>query len=193
MPVTSLALGCALAAAMVTLTGCGNERTRPPDAVTPAAPRGRQPVSSPAAGVSFTAPANWRVDEQIEGSRVATVNSSRATVAVWRYQREEPLPHGKHELERARTALLERIMRRDPTFQSASTDVTKVAGKSAIQVLGAETIAGIRVRVRSAHVFADGAEIVVDAYAPPEHFTRLDATVFQPLLRSLRLSRPAPR
>ena len=35
------------------------------------------------------------MDKTIEGSRVATVNSSQATVAVWRYQREEPLPKGK--------------------------------------------------------------------------------------------------
>ena len=44
------------------------------------------------------------------------------------------------------------------TRRSSSSDreVTKVAGEPAIELLGVETIAGTRVRVRSAHVFDDG-------------------------------------
>jgi hypothetical protein len=47
--------------------------------------------------------------------------------------------------------------------------------------------------VRSTHLYAHGGELVVDAYAPPGEYAKVDRAVFGPLLRSLRLTRPAPR
>jgi hypothetical protein len=46
--------------------------------------------------------------------------------------------------------------------------------------------------VRSTHLYAYGAELVVDAYAPPGEFARVDRRVFGPMLRSLRVQRPVP-
>jgi hypothetical protein len=44
--------------------------------------------------------------------------------------------------------------------------------------------------VRSTHLFDRGTEIVIDAYAPPGDFARVDRSVFQPLIRSVRLRAP---
>lgn len=44
--------------------------------------------------------------------------------------------------------------------------------------------------VRSTHVYADGAEIVVDAFAPERDFRRVDAQVFRGVLRSLHITTP---
>ena len=60
----------------------------------------------------------------------------------------------------------------------------------AIELTGTQTVAGFTYDVRSAHLFREGAEVVVDAYAPPADFPRVDRTVFEPALRSLKLSSP---
>jgi hypothetical protein len=46
--------------------------------------------------------------------------------------------------------------------------------------------------VRSTHVFAKGAEFVVDAYAAPRDFALIDRTIFQPLVKSLKIDPPKP-
>ena len=68
--------------------------------------------------------------------------------------------------------------------------MTKVNEQNAVQIRGNETIDGQRRTVRSTHIYAGGAEIVVDATAPVNEFRRVDAQVFSPMLRSLRISRP---
>jgi hypothetical protein len=59
-----------------------------------------------------------------------------------------------------------------------------------VQIRARETIAGQPRTVRSTHIYADGAEIVIDAYADADSFRRIDAQVFRPLLRSLQVTRP---
>ena len=66
-------------------------------------------------------------------------------------------------------------------------DVNRTRG---IEVLATESVNGQARRVRSTHLFDRGAEIVIDAYAPPADFARVDATVFEPLLRSFQLRAP---
>jgi hypothetical protein len=44
--------------------------------------------------------------------------------------------------------------------------------------------------VRSTHIYAHGAEYVIDAYADADSFRQVDAQVFRPLLRSLHVSSP---
>lgn len=138
------------------------------------------------AGVSFTAPANWP-DLPAEGLRVGGIQSNRAIVAVWRYERVEPLPAGRAELEAAEERLLERVRQRDQRFELDRVANPRRDGAPSVEITGRQTIAGLRYGVRSAHVFHEGAELVVDAYAPTEHFDRVDATVFRPLLGSLEL------
>jgi hypothetical protein len=41
------------------------------------------------------------------------------------------------------------------------------------------------------HVFAHGAEVVLDAYAPPSAFPAVNQSAFGPLVASLRLAKPS--
>jgi hypothetical protein len=141
----------------------------------------------PAQGVSFTPPADWAVNEG-KGHLVATAQAGSATVAIWRYPRGEKLPGSKLQLQAARDSLLDLSKKRDATFQQIKTAATTIAGRPAVQIRAREHIAGQPRTVRSTHIYAHGAEYVVDAYADADSFRAVDAKVFRPLLRSLRLS-----
>jgi hypothetical protein len=140
----------------------------------------------PAQGVTFEAPPGW---SRRGGSAplVATVRTGQATVAIWRFQRREPLPETPAQLDGARVAIIKASVQRDPTFEPIKTATTRVAGHPAVQIRARETVAGRRQVVRSTHIFHAGAEVIVDAYADPDSFRGVDAAVFRPLLRSLRL------
>jgi hypothetical protein len=185
-----LTAGLATALA-VGVTGCANERTAPPDVATPGPPLGSLDVSYPKFGIEFVAPKGWHVTEG-SGTLVTTVQTGQATVAIWRYPREEPLPATAEAIRRARRELIAAAKRRDKTFKVGTSRLIRLRKAPAIQLVGRETIGGRRFRVRSTHVFAHGAEVVVDEYAPPQFFSRLDKTVFKPVLRSLRISTPKP-
>lgn len=177
-------LACLLLAG--SLGACGNELTRPPDTETPDPPAGSREVRLPDAGVEFTAPVNWPA-LPAEGARAGGVQSKRATVAVWRYERDEPLPRTPDALLDAQRRLLQTVLARDRTFELRRARRPLRDGAPSVEILGRQTIGGEPYRVRSAHIFHDGAEIVVDAFAPPRHFSRVDRTVFRPLLESLEL------
>ena len=172
---------------LLVLAGCGNSRTPPPDVDTPVAPVGTRTVRIAGARLRFDAPGNWR-DLPPAPPRLGGIRSGRATVAVWRYERTQPLPRTNAELSRVRELLLGRIKTRDKTFVETSSRVLRADGAPAIEIVGRQTIGGLPVRVRSTHLFYRQAEVVVDAYAPPAQFERVDAGVFRPLLRSLRIA-----
>lgn len=177
-------------AAAVLLPGCGGSRTRPYDVTTPAVPAGRAPVSFPASGVTLAAvPANWRVQEG-QPPMVATIASGDGTLAIWRYQRSQPLPQTRAALHRALAALIAAVRARDASFQLLRSKTTRVDDKPAIVLLGLDTIDGNRRETRSTHVFAYGTEVVLDAYAPAATFLRSDRLVFLPIVRSMRLRHP---
>ena len=176
-----------LVCSAVALGGCANSRTRPPDVSRPATPHGTQTVTFGAAGVSFRAPKNWATLAG-QAPLVATVASGRALVAVWRYPRSEPLPASSAALGNARLALEAAARHRDPRLAVIRSRVLTVDGAPAIELDALEHLAGASRRVRSLHVFAFGAEIVLDAYAPPDSFHAVDHAVFSPLQHSLRLS-----
>jgi hypothetical protein len=176
-------------AAAVVLGGCGNERAPVPDTTTPDPPVGTKLVKLPAAGVRFKAPANW-TGLAAQGKRAGGVQSRTATVAIWRYPRTEPLPAGRAALDEVRGLLVDRVKRRDPTFSVEHARIVRRGGADGIEILGRQRIRGRPFTVRSAHLFSDGAEVVVDAYAPPAAFARLDESVFRPALRSLRIRAP---
>jgi hypothetical protein len=171
-------------AAAVLVAGCGNDRTPVPDLSRPAKPVGTKPVTL--SGVRLTAPANWTVLGP-RGEMVGGLQSGTATLVVWRYPRTEPLPAGEDDLLAAKARLEAEVRRRDPTFTFRAVEMTRRGGADAIEVTGEQTIAGTRFGVRSAHVFHEDEEVVVDAYAPPGTFEASDAAVFQPVLESLRL------
>lgn len=169
--------------------GCGNDRTEPPETQVPESPAGHRTDEYPEAGISFRAPANWTTIAR-QGSRLGGIQNKRATLAIWRYPRSEPLPRTAAELKEVEQLLIERVKRRDPTFTLESSTRLKRGGARAIELVGRQTVAGLPYQVRSSHVFFDNHEIVFDGFAPPEHFDRVDRTVFVPVLESLELERP---
>jgi hypothetical protein len=178
-------LACALATA-----GCGNEQSKPPDVAAPARVTGAMESQAFApAGIEFLAPGDWHVQAG-QPPLVATVQSGSAQIAVWRYPRTEPLPKSGAQLTQARDLLLQTAKARDQTFKEAATAITRLGGHPAIQVRGTETVGGQPRTVRSMHVYAFGAEVVVDAFAPASVFGQVDREAFGPLVRSLKLHAP---
>ncbi|HMJ33787.1 MAG TPA: hypothetical protein VK501_07710 [Baekduia sp.] len=180
----SFALTAAAVAALA-VAGCGSDS---PTSTTTAAvqvPGG----AYPAQGISFTAPTGWTVDSG-KGALVATAQAGQATVAVWRYPRTQKLPKSQAELKAARDALLKAARKRDVTFEQIKTAPTTIAGKPAVQIRARQHIAGQPRTIRSTHIYANGAEIVIDAYADADSFRKTDAEVFRPLLRSLHVTKP---
>jgi hypothetical protein len=178
----SAPLALTAAALVAALAGCGGASGG--DAATTAA----QPTGAyPKAGIAFTPPADWNVDAGT-GHLVATAQAGQATVAVWRYPRAETLPKTKLELQAARDSLLTASTKRDASFQTIKTAATTIAGQPAVQIRAREHIAGQPRTVRSTHIYAHGAEYVIDAYADADSFRSVDAQVFRPLLRSVHVA-----
>jgi hypothetical protein len=173
-------------AAAVLLAGCGNDRTAAPDVGLIKAPNRFATVSYPAHGVSLRVPVNWR-KEKGDGARVATVSAGFGQITVWRYARDEPLPVTRTHLDNARKALIAQVQARDPSFDVGSSRIILRRGLRAVEIVGLGTIQGVRRRARSLHVYGRGAEVVVDAFAPPREFPRVDKQTFRPALRSLKL------
>jgi hypothetical protein len=92
-------------------------------------------------------------------------------------------------LQQARSALIAAARARDLTLRVIASAVVDVHGLHAVELDAVEKIRGQVRRVRSAHVYEAGAELVIDEYAPQSQFHEADRTVFSPLLHSLRLGR----
>ena len=180
---------CVLAGSV--LVGCGNERAKAPDLATPKEPGEIGRFAYPASQVQFSAPRNW-AQRGDAAPRVAVLSSGRASVAIWRYPRREPLPETRAQLQEALAALGDAARGSDPRLAVQSSRLVTVRGVPGIELVAEQTIAGQRRRVRSTHLFARGAEYVVDASAPPEVFARVDRNVFAPLVASVQLG-PVPR
>ena len=178
-------------AAAVVLAGCGNARTSPPDTGRILAPTTFRDVKYPAQGISLRAPANWRIFPGA-GSQVATIAIGDGQIAIWRYERSEPVPETRSQLKAARKALVAQVERRDPTFEVTSSRLVVKPGTRAVELVGQATNQGQRRSVRSLHAYRQGVEVVVDAFAPPEDFARVDEETFGPVTRSLRLSAAKP-
>jgi hypothetical protein len=170
----------------LTTIGCGDSRTPPPYLARAAAPTGFSRASFPAARLSFRAPTNWALTSG-EPPQVATVHDGQAALTIWRYPRLQPLPTTAAQLQAVIPGLLRAIRARDPHFVLILARPTVLAGSPAVEVTGFETIAGQSRHVRSVHVFHAGAELVLDAFAPPGDFARVDRLAFAPLLRSVHL------
>jgi hypothetical protein len=169
--------------------GCGAERREPPDPARPFATGAPAERLFPSAGVRFRAPSDLRF-ERGAPPLVATASTGTATVAIWRYPRTEPLPRDDTALDDAREALEGAAKTRDGSFDLDQSRRVRIDGAPGVQLLGAERVAGRPRRVRSTHLYANRAEVVVDAYAAPQDFAAVDRRLVRPLLRSLKLDRP---
>ena len=171
--------------------GCGNDPTPPPDVQTPGPRLGGVEIRVPSAGLEFVAPAGWRVEQDQASPLVAKVTTGRASISVFRYPRTEPLPGSRAELDTAAEALASAARQRDPTFAELKRSRLSVDGRPAIVLRATQTVDGQPRTVRSTHVYAFDAEVVIDAIAPAADFKRVDAEAFRPLVRSLELAAPA--
>ena len=172
--------------------GCGNERQDAPRVAQASPPAGKRTEELVRYGVSFTRPRNW----SLSGGRppqLASVSSGRAIVTLWRYRRVERLPKSDGDLVRARKALVAAARDRDRTLRVVSARGLRLDGVPGVEIVANEKIGLARRKVRSTHLYAHGAELVVDAYAPAGEFAQVDRAAFVPLLRSLRLMKPGAR
>jgi len=181
-----------IAALVAVLAGCGNDRTPVPDLGLIPAPKGFRAAIYPAQGLRFRAPTNWRISPG-RGTHVATVAIGDAQVGVFRFPRTEPLPATRDQLNAARDAVVKQIEGRDPTFKLTSTRLVLKQGIRAVEVVGVGTNLtnpSVQRSMRSLHAYGQGAEIVIDAFAPAKDFARVDEQTFGPMTRSLKLRAP---
>ena len=182
-----------LLAGAVLLAGCGNERTPVPELGLIPTPKAFRDAEFEAQGVQFRAPTNWRVVDG-EDPHLATVAIGDAQIGIWRYARTEPLPETRAQLAAARQALVAQIESRDPTFKLTSTRLVVKPGFRGVEVVGVGSNlanGSMQRSMRSLHAYGHGAEVVMDAFAPPRDFARVDEQTFGPMARSLRLTAPA--
>ncbi len=178
------------ALAAVLPAGCGNDRTAPPDIGKIPAPTGFRDQSFIRDGVFFRAPRNWRVIEGDAQYQVATVAVGDAQIGIWRYPRTEPLPETRAQLAAARTALIAQVESRDPTFRLTSSRLVLKEGLRGVELVGEATNQEQKRLVRSLHAYGRRSEVVVDAFAPPKQFPRVDEQTFGPVARSLKIAAP---
>ncbi|HEX3831670.1 MAG TPA: hypothetical protein VHW04_06840 [Solirubrobacteraceae bacterium] len=179
-------LTAAVAGCLVLLAGCGNSRTPVPNIDRPAPPAGFRKLTIGSAGISLITPRNWTVSNQT-APLVLTVNSGPAVVALWRLPRSAAPPAGRAGVAATRRALLAAVRRRDRTVAELHAASTRVDGAPAIRLDARERIAGQLRQVTSTHVYVNGAELVLDEYAPPGQFASVARSVFSPVRRSLTL------
>jgi hypothetical protein len=186
-PRRPLALALAVLALGV-LGGCGNSRTPAPSLSSVQPSGGLKAVNYLHDHLAFNAPANWAIQT---GSApvVVTLGSGPALITIWRYPRNprQPLPGSLPALQQARSALIAAAGARDRSFRVISSAVVGINNVPAVELDALETIRGQVRRVRSTHLYAKGAELVVDEYAPEDLFHEVDRLVFSPLLHSVRL------
>lgn len=171
----------------VLLAGCGSQPPPTPDVKTPQGFTGRFSFGYPKSAIQLSVPDGWnRLDGQTP--LVASMTSGSATIAIWRYPRVEPLPTTHTALATAKAKLLAQTKAKDPTF-SGRAKLLHVGPARAIEVRGRVRVAGLPREVRSTHVFAQGSEVVVDAYAQHRDFARVDRDVVRPMVASLRVGK----
>ena len=181
------ALAC-IAAGSLAIAGCGNTPRKPPTVTTPKAAFGWVDQDVPTQGVKFQRPSAWRYAPGTP-PLLGTMSSGLTTIAVWRYPRTEKLPQTPAELNAAKDALVAAAKARDKTFTVIKAKGTRAAHHPAVVIIADETVAGQPRRVRSTHIYANGSEVVVDAFAPKDQYAQVESPIIIPLVRTFKITR----
>lgn len=183
-------LACCVAVAVAALaSGCGNDPAEPPTVTTPSEAFGWLDLAMPTQGVKFQRPSAWRYT-QGEPPLLGTISSGLVTISVWRYPREESLPESLEELTVATDALVAAARVRDPSFEVIKAKGTRAAHRPAVVIIGDETVDGQPRRVRSTHIYTDGAEFVIDAFAPADQFAQVEEPIVVEMIRTFEFFEP---
>ena len=174
----------------VVLAGCGNEPRKPPTVTAPKAAFGWTKQEIPTQGVTFERPTAWRYSAGTP-PLLGTMSSGLTTIAVWRYPRAEKLPETLTELNAARDALVAAAKARDATFKVIKAKGTRAAHHPAVVIIADETVAGQSRRVRSTHIYAEGSEVVVDAFAPADQYEQVETPIIIKLVRTFEITKPS--
>ena len=185
-----VALVTLLIAALTGLSACGNEPDKPPVDTVPKPADGwiEYPIADQ--GVTFKHPAAWRITPG-DPPLLATMSSGLATISVWRYPRQEPLPESLEELTVAKDALVAAAQARDSTFEVIKAKGTRAAHRPAVVIIADETVAGQPRRVRSTHIYTNASEFVIDAFAPADQYAQIEESIIVELVRTFEFSDPA--
>lgn len=175
-------------AAALCAAGCGSAPQDPPDVGTPGPPGPLTELNFAEQGVRLRVPGAWKLTRgPADGPLLATLTSGRATIALWRYPRTEPLPRTTKDLEATKDALIAAVKTRDPEYGVTSSRILRGQSRRGVELIGTGRNAGFERRGRSLHLFGGGAEVVLDQYATPKQFPAVDADVFRAVAQSLRV------
>ena len=179
---------------VLALASCGNERAEVPATHV----SGDDPIKRldfPRYGVEVSVPESAAVQRTARPG-VFRLFLGQPLVSMFAYRRKEQIPRDRGELRLARKRLIKEVERRDPDYELRSSGLTELGGAKAVELVGDQTVSRGRLRTRSIHVYKRKAEYVIELLAPIAQFQRTNREVFDPLLRSLKLSgivEPAPK
>jgi hypothetical protein len=180
---------CPRVVAAVLSAGCGRDRLEPPDPARPASALNEVELQYPQAGLRFQAPDDLTFDRGREPLVTSTAVGERV-------DRDLALPAHRAAAARRVGARRRRAHagRRDqdprPVLPARRVERVRVDGARGLEVLGTQQVQGRERRVRSTHVYAKGAEFVIDTYSAPQDFENADDAIFRPLVESLKIDPP---
>jgi hypothetical protein len=119
---------------------------------------------------------------------VFKATSGEWLVSAFAYRRREQIPRDRTEVEQARRRLVAETRRRDRRYRLRRSRTMRLAGARAIELIGDQTISRARLRFRSLHVFKGNAEYVIELAAPPREVRAAGRLLFDPVVRSLRVT-----
>ncbi len=162
------------------LAGCGQRPPAVPGLSAPAAPQGFHQITS--GGVRLALPRSWITTPE-NPPLVTVVSSDSAVISLWRYPGRFPATYAR--IQHAYKRLIADALHRQPKLHVLSAARLTVDGHPAVQLDATAPIGTAQERVRSLHIFTHFAELVLEEYAPPRMFDRVDRQVFGPVRRSL--------
>jgi hypothetical protein len=174
---------CLLTAAL--LAGCGNERRETPLGATLSGETVE--VDFPRVGMTVELPREVQT-APAQAPQVFRSPLGQAVVTAYAYEREEQLPRNGAELQAALERLEDAAEARAPSYRMRSSRTLEVGGARAVELVGDQAISGGRLRIKSLHVYDEGAEYVFELLAPPRQFEDIAEVLFEAIEGSLEVT-----